>query len=356
MASADLGDELHCAVCLDIFKDPLTLRCGHSFCRMCINTVLDSQEASGIYACPECRERIPDRNAMYRNVALHNIAERFMFAQLGVEDEGINCTYCDFPVPAVKTCLQCEASLCGKHLKKHSKSNEHVLVHPTMSLANRKCSVHKELLKYYCNEDSTCICVTCCLAEEHMGHKVEPMIDASEKKKKELKTILQELNSKEEQLYKQVEILQKYRKNMKKKFTTEACKIASVFDELRRQIDDLENKVLSVIGREDEQALMPINDLIEKLEAKNSELCQKIYTIEELCNSHDSIEVLKKIETVINSLWNDEEVENQDTEKVEKLLKTDLDDQLILLTLQKSLTDLVSHAREEIDMQLGVDI
>uniref|UniRef100_A0A8C5MSU8 Uncharacterized protein n=1 Tax=Leptobrachium leishanense TaxID=445787 RepID=A0A8C5MSU8_9ANUR len=63
MASADLRDELTCSICLNIYTDPVTLPCGHSFCRTCIGDVLDTQEGSGAYKCPECRAESQERLA-----------------------------------------------------------------------------------------------------------------------------------------------------------------------------------------------------------------------------------------------------------------------------------------------------
>uniref|UniRef100_A0A8C5PYQ4 Uncharacterized protein n=1 Tax=Leptobrachium leishanense TaxID=445787 RepID=A0A8C5PYQ4_9ANUR len=75
MASADLRDELTCSICLNIYTDPVTLPCGHSFCRTCIGDVLDTQEGSGAYKCPECRAESQERPALVKNRKLRNIAE-----------------------------------------------------------------------------------------------------------------------------------------------------------------------------------------------------------------------------------------------------------------------------------------
>ncbi|XP_077330230.1 E3 ubiquitin/ISG15 ligase TRIM25-like [Lithobates pipiens] len=146
MASGDLRAELECSVCLNIYTDPVMLRCGHNFCRVCIDGVVETQRGSGGYSCPECREKFPDRPALQKNMKLRNIAETFLSPQQNQEESVVFCTYCvDSPVPAVRSCLLCEVSLCDKHLRVHKKSPEHVLCDPTFSMESRKCSVHKEI-------------------------------------------------------------------------------------------------------------------------------------------------------------------------------------------------------------------
>ncbi|XP_069619161.1 E3 ubiquitin/ISG15 ligase TRIM25-like [Ranitomeya imitator] len=198
MASAGLRKELECSICLSLYTDPVTLRCGHNFCRDCIDQVLNTRDESGDYSCPECREKFRRRPALIRNITLSNVVENFLSTQPHQEEiTGICCTYCiHSPVPAVKSCLQCEASLCEKHLKLHSKGPEHVLTDPSTSLETRKCSVHKKILEYYCTEDDACICVSCSLVGEHRGHRVEMMNEASEKKKEKLRNVLQKLITK----------------------------------------------------------------------------------------------------------------------------------------------------------------
>ena len=44
--NADLAEDLKCAVCQDIYKEPMLLPCGHSFCRVCLeNLVTNAAEA-----------------------------------------------------------------------------------------------------------------------------------------------------------------------------------------------------------------------------------------------------------------------------------------------------------------------
>ncbi|XP_073423715.1 E3 ubiquitin/ISG15 ligase TRIM25-like [Dendrobates tinctorius] len=296
MASADLRDELLCSICLSVFKDPVTLRCGHNFCRVCIGRVLDTQDGSGVYSCPECRKRFQVRPALMRNINLHNVAERFLITQQEQEEiTGICCTYCvDSPVPAIRSCLHCEASLCDKHLRAHSKSAEHVLSDPSTNLEKRKCSVHKELIKYYCTQDAICICVSCSLAGEHRGHRVEMLDEASKKKKKKLRNVLQKLITKREETEERVRSLEKRRRKAQEKAAGEAERVTALCTDIRRRVDDLEKKVLSEISRQEKEKSLSLSALIHQLEIKKDELSRKMRHIEELGNVTDPLTVLQE--------------------------------------------------------------
>ncbi|XP_056425909.1 uncharacterized protein LOC130367512 [Hyla sarda] len=299
MASADLRDELRCSICLNIFTDPVTLTCGHNFCQACIDNCLYTQRASRAsraYSCPQCRAKFPVRPALIKNITLQNVAERFLSSQ--EEITGICCTYCIYsPVRAVKSCLHCEASLCDDHLRVHSKEAEHVLIEPSNSLQNRKCSVHKKILEYYCTEDATCICVSCCLIGEHSGHKMESLEETAENKKNKMRNFLQRLVTKREKTEEKVKNLKERKKKAQEKAAGETERVTALFLHVRRRLDDLEKKVLSEISRQEKEKSLSLFVLIHQLEIKKDELSRKMRHIEELCNMTDPLTVLQEPDT-----------------------------------------------------------
>ncbi|OCT57098.1 E3 ubiquitin/ISG15 ligase TRIM25 [Xenopus laevis] len=298
MAAADLRDELSCSICLSIYTDPVSLPCGHNFCQVCIGTTWDTQEGSGAYSCPECRAEYQERPALYRNRTLGNIAERFLPTETEPGETGIFCTYCVLsPVPAAKSCLLCEASLCDTHLRGHSKSAEHVLTQPTDSFMGRKCSVHNELLKYYCCEESVCVCVSCCLAGEHRGHRVELLSEASEKKKETLRKVVEKLRPEREETERGAQRLQERRREVAEKAAGETERVTALFRDIREQLEALEKRLLSDISSQKEKLSLTLTDLMEQLEIKKDELSRKIRHIEELCNMADPLTVLQERES-----------------------------------------------------------
>ncbi|XP_024132233.1 NACHT, LRR and PYD domains-containing protein 12 isoform X2 [Oryzias melastigma] len=46
-----------CALCQNILKDPISISCGHWFCRFCITSSWDQSAPSGLLSCPQCGKR-----------------------------------------------------------------------------------------------------------------------------------------------------------------------------------------------------------------------------------------------------------------------------------------------------------
>ncbi|XP_073490955.1 E3 ubiquitin-protein ligase TRIM39-like [Aquarana catesbeiana] len=293
MATSSLREELICSICLNLYKEPVSLKCGHNFCWDCIVTVLDTQERKATnYSCPECREQYTERPPLEKNRKLYNIVDNFRSAH--PEDTEVFCTYCDHPVPATKTCLLCEASFCNRHLSNHSKSADHILTDPTTTFDDRKCSIHKEILKYYCTEDSACICMSCWVAGEHRGHHVELLNVASEKKKEKLKDVTEKLTNERHETEKRIQNLENHRTGEKGKAADVTGRVTMLFRDIRRHLDDEEKRILTEVSRQEEKISQSVCDMIQKLETQKNELPRKINEMEAVCKITDPLTMLKK--------------------------------------------------------------
>ncbi|KAM5135337.1 E3 ubiquitin-protein ligase TRIM58-like [Mantella aurantiaca] len=253
MTSDDLIDELSCSICLNIYTDPVTLRCGHNFCLVCIDRVLDFQEVSGLYTCPECRKEFQERPVPSKARKLRNIAEKFLISQ-----------------------------------PEQKESPEHVLSDPTNSSGNRKCSIHNKIMEYYCNKERVSICVYCIAFGEHKGHVVETLYEASEKKKEKLRKDLEIIASKKAWADKQAQSLQKRRENIQEKTAAVAKRITALFRDVKREIEEIEKRVLSEISKQEEQ----ISNVIKQLQIQKDELSRKMSHIEDLCKATNPLTIL----------------------------------------------------------------
>lgn len=127
----NIEEEVTCPICLDLLKEPLSLDCGHSFCKACItaeNKEYMTSQGGKNSSCPVCRiaycsgELRPNRHVA-------NIVERFR-----------------------------EVKVTSEEGRKRN-----------------LCERHEEKLLLICKKDGKVICWVCERSQEHRGHETVPM-------------------------------------------------------------------------------------------------------------------------------------------------------------------------------------
>ncbi|NXC05611.1 TRI65 protein, partial [Orthonyx spaldingii] len=78
--SQKLEEKLVCSICLELFRVPVTLPCGHNFCKRCISDHWEQQKQApaGTEAsctCPECRRGFGRCPELEKNVILCSVVE-----------------------------------------------------------------------------------------------------------------------------------------------------------------------------------------------------------------------------------------------------------------------------------------
>jgi hypothetical protein len=53
----ELEEELRCSLCLELYTEPRSLPCGHTYCTMCLQDVYRKSNSSNWLVCPLCREK-----------------------------------------------------------------------------------------------------------------------------------------------------------------------------------------------------------------------------------------------------------------------------------------------------------
>ncbi|XP_065274297.1 E3 ubiquitin-protein ligase TRIM39-like [Emys orbicularis] len=231
-----LQEETICSICLEYMSDPVSIDCGHNFCRACIATYCQEKGlgASGPGSCPQCRAAFHKSNVR-PNKQLANIVETIK--QLGQP--------------------------------------------PAKGQPEALCRKHEEKLKLFCEEDGEAICVVCRESLEHRPHTVYPIEEAAQVYKIKLQKSL-------ERLLKEVDEIQKHA--MVERTKTQECKevvkkkrerIVTEFGKLHQLLAEEEKLLLQKLEQEEKIILQRINENLTKLLELRSSLDKLILEIRE---------------------------------------------------------------------------
>ncbi|KAM6055176.1 E3 ubiquitin/ISG15 ligase TRIM25-like isoform 2-T2 [Theristicus caerulescens] len=315
---SSLEDELSCPICLCVYRNPVSLSCGHSFCKQCIQKVLGAQQQSKApYSCPMCKLQLGPILELQKNFQLCNIVEALLATtSKGQQGKGtaegkkeeVPCDFClGQPEPAVKTCLICNASLCQAHLNKHNakaSQQEHVLVEVgTGSVAEeRMCLEHGRLLECYCQDEGQYICVLCSIAGCHKGHSIITLKEAHDKQLGELSDIVTWLQERKSALATALEKLQKSENQLKTNTKTVTSQLQKLFEEMKTEMIQKEKKILSDIQSNEKKQLADITKVKKEMEQRRDEAAQHLQSLQKMREQPDTFIFFKEFKLAMDRI------------------------------------------------------
>ncbi|KAL4827128.1 hypothetical protein H8958_017112 [Nasalis larvatus] len=213
MEAEDLQEELTCPICLEYFQDPVSIECGHNFCRGCLHR--SWAPGGGPFPCPECRH--PSAPAALRpNWALARLTEKTRRRRLG-------------PVP------------------------------PGL------CSRHWEPLRLFCEDDQRPVCLVCRESQEHQTHAMAPIDEAFESYREKLLKSQRNLVSKMKKVMHLQDVEVKNATQWKDKIKSQRMRISTEFSKLHNFLVEEEDLFLQRLNKEEEESKKKLNENTLKL-------------------------------------------------------------------------------------------
>ncbi|XP_064189775.1 E3 ubiquitin/ISG15 ligase TRIM25-like [Anguilla rostrata] len=297
-------DQLRCAICLDLLKDPVTISCGHSHCMGCIKGYWDQHDHTGVYSCPQCRETFTPRPVLRKNTTLAEVVAKLKKTGLQAAHPAhcyagpgdVACDVCTGRKgKAVKFCLVCLASYCETHLQSHYESpplKKHKLVKAAGNLQEKICPHHDKLLEIYCRTDQQCICYLCTM-DKHKGHDTVSAATERTEKQKQLGVTQSKFQQRIQEREKELQDLRQAVQSLKCSAQTAVEDNERLFTELMCSIERRCSEVIALIRDQEKAAVSRTEKLLKQLEHELAELKRRNAELEQLSHIEDHINFLQ---------------------------------------------------------------
>ncbi|XP_045397341.1 E3 ubiquitin-protein ligase TRIM4 [Lemur catta] len=213
MEAEDLQEDLTCSICLDYFEDPVSIECGHNFCRGCLRR--SWTPGGGLFSCPECRQ--PSAPAALRpNWALARLTEKTRRRRKG-------------PVPP---------GLCGRHW---------------------------EPLRLFCEDDQRPVCLVCRESQEHQAHTMAPIDEAFQSYREKLLKCQCSLTAKMKKVMQLQDMEAKNTTKWKVQIKNQRMRISTEFSKLHNFLNEEEQLFLQRLNQEEEETKKKLNENMSRL-------------------------------------------------------------------------------------------
>ncbi|XP_033109921.1 E3 ubiquitin-protein ligase TRIM71-like isoform X2 [Anneissia japonica] len=198
--------DLECAICLRRFTEPKTLKCLHSYCLHCLETLIKTHDK---LRCPKCNQhhelKKDDLKKLTSNKMINYLLE---YVEKIESEKPTICSSCDNP-PKYH-CSECLLYLCAE-CSKHHKIIPALKDHPLYTLdeneegakdEQNKCPTHwNNVLEFYCPTCKKTACKKCehvlrCYQNKHNVTPMKTAVDEFNKNATEVTNIAQGIKTK----------------------------------------------------------------------------------------------------------------------------------------------------------------
>ncbi|XP_071395914.1 E3 ubiquitin-protein ligase TRIM21-like [Centroberyx affinis] len=302
-ASCLLSEEQFlCSICLDVFTDPVSIPCGHNFCKNCITQHWDINVQC---QCPMCNKLFDRRPELHVNTFISEMAAQLRKSaqmkasscpdQRCAKPVEVPCDVCTgTKLKALKSCLVCLASYCETHLEPHQTMTglkRHKLIDP-VNLEGRMCKKHDRPLELFCKTGQMCVCLLCTVLD-HKLHYIVPLKEEYEGKKAELwkteaeiQQMIQERQMKIQEIKHSVEL-------SKEDADREIADSVRVFTALMQSVERGQAELIETIEEKQKTTEKQAKGFIKELKQEISELMERSTEVEQLSCTEDHLHLLQ---------------------------------------------------------------
>ena len=295
----NLREEVSCPVCSGIFTDPKQLSCLHSFCLECLNHWYETSGGGNAVKCPKCQtlSRVPasgDLKDLPTSFYLNGMIDVLAIKECNTTQ--VTCGNCDKKSSEASYCFQCcmfycEQCLIGHNMMRANKDHrvlavkefqdkdyEDVLKRPTFCSEPRH---ERKELEFFCENCKLAVCQAC-VTLQHSGHPLKHIEDEAERRKTEMKNIVETQRQ---------NLLEK--KNTVKQLDEDYAKLIQQGEDLKRNVQKFADDLFAIIEARKQNIFAAVESqtkkLFESLTTQKNKIENEIQLIESSLEKADKL-------------------------------------------------------------------
>ena len=315
-----LEDQLTCAICLDVFKDPKLLQCFHVYCKECLQRlVVEGQQGMRSVRCPTCRQqthlppKTADTSGLQSAFHIHHLFEIQDALEKVKEPQKIKCDKCKTPQPATSYCRDCGQFICAICVTVHKEWDvfaKHEVVaigkleHTVKQLDTLKkvtlcCPLHQDKeLELYCETCGELVCHNCTV-KKHKEHHYDLVSDTFERHSAEITTSLEPIEGHLNVVGNELEQLKFRTQELHEQCAANKAKVEQQIDHLVEILQARKGELISQLDKDFEMKLKNLAVQKDELETVYTKLSSCLSFVRDSLQTGSQGEIMKMKSTVL---------------------------------------------------------
>ena len=313
----NLKQHLTCSICLEIYNEPKTISCLHTFCCECLSNHARASHKQGKFRCPECQAQIdlPEGNRFKSlpSSFFHNSLLSLLAVRRSGDGSKITCSQCMKTNSQMFYCFDCGQFMCPDCYNAHEMLKASFEGHKVTPVKEFKaedyeallkrqpfCSQkfhEKEITRFFCFSCQACVCQIC-IVTDHRNHEIVLLDKAALDEKP---NIISDAEMIKEKISELSEVIQRFRETiseLERNVATAKRGVSQAAEQMIARIRERERESIVLLETTRVTRLERMNSAMQEAQSLVKQMKQAVDFANNLSQRSSSSDIMRNKETL----------------------------------------------------------